>query len=738
MKKGDTMPESTALQELHNLINQSNQELEALKQSWAENHEIDIAIATQCLRTLHTAKGLSNMCGLTRAATLIHTLETTIDNLAKGILPVSNVVLATLANANALLFSILKHGEEKLGAEIGPMAEKLHELGILPTQPTTAKAQASQATTTVSSTNAITTFDYHQLGLEYSDIHQISASEKLMIDQTFNKGRPIIGYLVHVGGGSIEKSITNITQKINENGTVITTIPTYAKEPHYPYAFLIIFTTALEQSALLAQLTMPGKLTWLQKDQPVKQWEIGKKSEPLASKIEREQPPPPPAAQENQAIKQAISELNKAKSEPPTAFKRNRKISSTKIDFDAIEEKIWQQKNDPILHVPLSKIDNLINEVNRLISCKIKQEKLIKKLRKEEKAWEFLVAMETNIASLDKHTKLLQQAILNARLAKAETLENDLRRLIAGLAQEHNKKVDFIFEGRDVELDKSLLDGLQHPLLHLIKNSIDHGIATPEERKAAGKPETGTIKITFATSGNKTTVSIEDDGTGLDLKNIRKKAVEKRLVDAVKAATLTPQELYQFIFIPGFSTKQSLTQTSGRGIGMNTVKDTIEKMHGQLYFESQEGIGTTLSINIPSYLAIQRLLHFLIFDQHYALPFTHITEVIPYEKSRVQQSENQQIIIWKGKSINLFDLSTTFGLRKDNQPTNNIIIMHHNKDYIALHVHDILGQEEIIIRPLDFGENKAFEFFTGHADFGDDALVLIINFDKLWEAITHE
>lgn len=171
---------------------------------------------------------------------------------------------------------------------------------------------------------------------------------------------------------------------------------------------------------------------------------------------------------------------------------------------------------------------------------------------------------------------------------------------------------------------------------------------------------------------------------------------------------------------------------------MNAVKDAIEKMHGQLYLESQEGIGTTFTLVIPSYLSIQRLLHFLVSGQHYALTFGAIAEVVPYEKEQLQTANDQQMTLWHGKPLPLFDLSSTFGLHPTRQTTvDNIIIMRYNKEYIALHVHDILGQEEIIVRPLDFGENKAFALFEGHADFGDDALVLIINADKLGEALTN-
>ncbi len=701
------MPESTALQELQNLVNQSNQEIEALKQSWAENHEVDTLITTQCMRTLHTAKGLAKMCGFAQAATIIHDLETTISNIAKGTLAVSDEVLTQITNAITTILSILKHGEQP----------------------------------------ATSSIDYHQLGLEANDIRQLSETEKLMLTQTFAKGRPIVSYFVHANEASLEKDLLATTQKINENGTVITTIPTYAQDPKYAYAFIILFTTALEQPALTALLPT-GSLTWLQKNKPVERVEMGneqKTASPLSTGLPEERAQASVSKgdqsthQGNQALKQAVSAIKKARTEQAAPAQQGKKITATKINFDAIEEKIWQQKHDPILNVPLSKIDHLINEVNRLLSCKIKLEKLLKKFRRSDDAWEVAVNLEAQVAALDKHVKLLQDAILNARLAKAESIEQDLRTFIASLAQEHEKKITFIFEGRDVELDKSLLEGMQNPLIHLIKNAIDHGVRTPTERLAAGKPEAGVIKLTFATSGNKTMITLEDDGQGIDLKNIRKKAVAKGLIDPVKAATLSPQELFQFIFIPGFSTKETLTQTSGRGIGMNAVKDVIAKMHGELFFESQESVGTKFTMSIPSYLAIQRLLHFLVCGQHYALPFSAISEVIPYEQERVQEAEGERIILWQGKPVKLFELSAVFELTicKGSAEANNIIILHHNKHYIAVHVHDILGQEELIIRPLNF-EEKAFELFSGHADFGDDALVLIINAEKLWEEISHE
>lgn len=498
------MSESAALQELQDLITQLRQELEALARSWNEDHEIDAFISTQCLRTLHTAKGLATMSNLPKTATMIHSLESSITDISRGARAVDNELLTSFLNTQTILLQMVTHGENTTENQKEKPAPQIN------------RQEASIQTK----------IDYHTFGLKDEEIRQLTAEEKHIIEQTFTKNRPIIKYFVQCLPENIEEQIQEIRKKISQQGTIITMIPTNATNPAYQYAFIFLFTTSLDKKELEHTLPNPESLTWVQQN-PVQ--------EPSLIKDESQITPGP--------------------------TKDNHKISTTHIDFDAIEEQIWNKKTDPVLHVPLSKIDTLINEANKLISCKIKLEKINKKLHATETHdtcnIETLVALESNITSLDKHTKLLQQSILKARLDKAESIEADLRNLITHLAEEHGKKINFILEGRNIQLDKSLLDGLEHPLLHLMKNSADHGIESPETRKQSGKPECGTIKLIFSTSGEKTTIRLEDDGQGLNLNTIRKKAIEKGLIDPVKAAMLTAQELYQFIFIPGFSTKKN-------------------------------------------------------------------------------------------------------------------------------------------------------------------------------------
>lgn len=778
------MSSSSALQELSHLINQSNQELEALAKTYQETQSIDVLITTQVMRTLHTIKGLANMCGLSQAGTITHLLETIIDGLAKQKFTVNEQILTSLTESNTLLYSILQHGEQQLQQTIDKTITTLQALStgqkldtvreeVPPEDPpefveglveghsatksnpyervkTQTNQQEPKQQEPAKKTDSI---DYQALGLELDDIMQLSETERLMIDQTFNKKRPVVGYLIHLDIKQLEQNIQKIEQVIKENGTVITTIPTHSKLPQFHYAFVCIFTTALDPKILHTKLTLPGTLIWMIKDAPLEKITIGNKQAPIVQQVPQKEvtqqasPTLKHVAQQEKLPTQEVpkKQENPQQKEQETQAKKKQTThvstsGPTKIDFDQIEQNWKQKTDDPVLHIPLSKIDTLIDHTNKLISCKTKLEKFIKRIKPNDKQWEHIITLEEHIGTLDKYLKLLQQAILNARLVKTETILDDLTRLVKSIAQEGGKKVDFQLIGKNVEIDKGILDGLQQPLIHLIKNAVDHGIKTPEERKEVEKSPEGHITISFQATGSSVRVSIQDDGQGIDAQAIKKKALEKGLIDPIKAANFSDKEIYQFIFIPGFSTKQVVTQTSGRGVGMDAVKNAIDKMHGELIFESQAGQGTTFTIAIPSYLSIQRLLRFTLDDHHYALPFATITEVIPYEETLIHDGQNQKVCIWQGKTIPVLALADIIEAKKDlpKKEHQNIVIITHRKKNIALIVDTILGQEEIIVRPIQANIQKELELFAGHADFGDDNLVLIINIDKLWERISHE
>lgn len=708
------MIQSNALAELTDLINQSHQELQALIAMVRDGETLDLMLTTQMMRTLHAAKGISNLAGLPKSARIIHELETIIDGIAKKLILLDEKLETLLTNSNNLLANIIQSDEITHTDIIERTLAQLHEY---------TKPQATQKQSPTSQVSA-QELDYHAFGIDASEQKQLTEAERAIIHQLFDTNQPIIGYCAHFTIDNLDTVIKTLIEKIGATGKHVATLPVHSKLPQFPYAFVLMFTSTKNLTDLQTMCTQPGKITRVIKGEPVQEAWIN--FTPIYKTAPSPEQKPASPVQE---IKQPEPQQKKAQ------FVSDRPAAPTKINFDLLEQLRWAKKDDPLVHIPISKIDVLIDHNNRLISSKIKLERLIKKVKAGTCTLETTLGMEEQIHALEKHLKLAQQAILNARLIPAETIFSDLGRMVQSIAQETGKKIVFEMIGKEIEIDKSILEGLQNPILHLMKNAADHAIKSPDERTKLGKTPEGHIRITFQQQGENVLVSIEDDGQGLDVKAIKKKAIEKGLIDTVKASQLSDKEIYQYIFSPGFSTKTTLTETSGRGIGMNSVKTAITKMHGELFLESEPGKGTVFTISIPSFLSIQRVLRFTAQQNHYAIPFSSITEVLAYDKNIINKAGNKQVCMWKGKSIEAFSMDTLLGVDAAQSTPHNIIIIRHSNHVSALLVDHILGQEEIIVRPLDLPDKKEFELYTGHADFGDDKLVLIINVDKLWEVM---
>jgi|GEM_PF-3822340 len=724
------MPQNSAVAELTDLINKSNQELDALSATIKQTGQVDAIITTQILRTLHTIKGLTKMCSLPLAGDITHQLETVVDRLAKGSTEPTPEIINAIQQANTLLFSVVQHGQDAMQETIKKIQDDLNTIINNKLQQNTEQQKTQEV------------LDYKVFGMENDDVIQLSETEKLVLELTFKKKRPVIGYLVHLQIQGLEQNIAKISQDISANGTVITTIPTHSKQASFPYAFVFLFTTTLDKNDLQKILFIPGKITWIQQGSTPDEFYIGQA--------------PIKQPQQIQPIKQAVQIETKTTQPlsspphptPPKRYPRQQFISDnhtgpTKINIDAIEQKLMNNSQDATLHVSISKIDTLIDQNNKLISCKIKLDRLIKKLRTNQFSWDVVAGLEEQIFILDKNLKACQKAILNARLVQAEEIFPNLNRIVKSIALDSGKQIEFEMEGKDIEVDKSILDQLQNPLVHLIKNAADHGIKSSQERQDSGKSPEGHVRLTFENKDAQIVVGIEDDGDGLDIEAIKEKAVKLGFIDKIKAATMSDRELYQFIFYPGFSTKKELTQTSGRGIGMDAVKTAVEEMHGDLFFESVAGKGTKFTIAVPSFLSIQRLLRFAAGDNHYAIAFSQITEVLPYDKNLIQEVGDSMLYSWQGKSIEAINFSSLVS-KKNNPPISdkptqnkNVIILKKGSLTIAIVTDEIVGQEEIVARPLDVDDQKKhdFELFSGHADFGDEKLVLIINVEKFWEII---
>ncbi|RMD66523.1 MAG: chemotaxis protein CheA [Planctomycetota bacterium] len=349
----------------------------------------------------------------------------------------------------------------------------------------------------------------------------------------------------------------------------------------------------------------------------------------------------------------------------------------------------------------LESLQNLVGELvlqkNR-ISALARAVTLVEGLNQEMRE-----AINQSTGDLDRVTGDIQVAVMRTRMQPLDKLFGRYPRLIRDLARKTNKKIELVVEGGDTEVDKSVLEALGDPLVHLLRNAADHGIEPPERRVEAGKPESGTIWLSAGHEGGSVRVLIRDDGAGLRREKIAQKAVERGLISEEEVASLSDKQVYRFIFAPGFSTAEQVSDLSGRGVGMDVVRTNIENVKGHIDIDSEEGKGTTVSILIPLTVAIMPAMMVAVGAELYAVPLSNILQIVRPEDEQVSTVQGQKVMRLRGDVIPLVSMAELFhtDLEAAGEQERFALIVTHNEQQVGLLVSNLLGQQEIVIKPLD-------------------------------------
>jgi len=371
------------------------------------------------------------------------------------------------------------------------------------------------------------------------------------------------------------------------------------------------------------------------------------------------------------------------------------------------------------IRVNISQLDTIMNLVGELV---------ISKSRLLQIATEYNIPeLREAVSIMDKAITSLQDEIMQMRMVKVERVFSKFPRMVRDLAKKLGKKVDLIMEGLDTELDRTVLDEISDPLIHLIRNAIDHGIEPPEERKNAGKDEIGKIKLSAWREKNNIIIEIEDDGRGFDLVKIKQKAVEKGLITQNEAESMSEEEIKMLIFAPGFSTRDEVSEISGRGVGMDVVKTTVEKLGGTIKIFSEKGKGTKIRIQLPPTVAIIKSLLINVGNETYAIPISSVVEALYVTDENLKFVHGSPFLLVRGKLIPAFylrDLFGTNGMKREEKEV-GIIVEKEGEKY-ALIADSISEQQEIVIKPLT-GFLSKIKGFSGVTILGDGRVVPIID-----------
>ena len=359
------------------------------------------------------------------------------------------------------------------------------------------------------------------------------------------------------------------------------------------------------------------------------------------------------------------------------------------------EKKPAPNQAETTVRVDTKRLDQIMNMVGELVLVRNRLLSLSNNANDE--------SMAKAIANLDVVTGDLQGAVMKTRMQPIKKVFGRFPRVVRDLARTLKKEITLVLEGEDTDLDKNLVEALADPLVHLVRNSVDHGIEMPEDRKAAGKPAMGTVKLSASQEGDHILLSIIDDGKGMDPDKLKEIAISRGVMDADAAARMSDSDAFNLIFAPGFSTKTEISEVSGRGVGMDVVKTKINQLNGTVNIDSKMGVGTTLEIKVPLTLAILPTLMIVIGEQTFALPLGSVNEIINLDMQKTNTVDGQLTMIVRSKAIPLFYLGEWLARGRVNIDKNkgHVVVVQIGTKQLGFVVDALIGQEEVVIKPLD-------------------------------------
>lgn len=410
-----------------------------------------------------------------------------------------------------------------------------------------------------------------------------------------------------------------------------------------------------------------------------------------------------------------LSIVEQAADRPDTSLDEGQTPASpTKKSADAPRKP--PEKSGESVRVPASKLDEIMDQLGELVIAQARLHQMASTVGDAE--------LETVVEEVERLVTGMRDATLSIRMLPIEVVFGKFRRVVRDLSAELGKDVALLTAGGETEIDKTVIDRLSEPLVHMIRNSMDHGIESAESRLAAGKPARGSVRLSARQEGGEVLISIEDDGAGLDAEGIRQKAVERGMLTA--DAQPSPIELYQLIFMPGFSTAKQLSSVSGRGVGMDAVRTTVDALRGSVEVTSRPGHGTRVTLRLPVTLAIIDGLLVRLGDAVFVIPLASVEECVELDAAERQRESGRTMLCIREHLVPFLDLDDVFSRERSAETRRRVVIVKADGQRLGLVVDDILGQHQTVIKTLS-QYHRDVEGFAGATILGDGAVALIVD-----------
>ena len=664
-------------------LDESHEHLQSLNEGLLrleENME-EIDAVNDIFRNAHTLKGMSATMGFAKIAELTHEMEDVLDLVRKSQLKLNEDIMDTLFKCLDSLEQMVDsvgNGEAEDVVDVSDLVAKLSSISKGTPAPAAATpAAAAPAATAAGGNTGMAEMEFDDIDLDVmkkakeAGMNLFHAKITLMETCVLKAARSVM-----------------VMQALDEVGDVIKSVPPAEdlEQEKFERSFEIIIATSADAQAVQNAVDTVSEIEDVHVES-VDPDKVGKGAAPAPAAAAPAAKPAAPAAKK-EAAKPAAA-----------APKKQHQSQSVRVDIE--------------------KLDTLMNLMGELVINKVRLEQIGQTHRLTD-------LMET-LEQMDRVTGDLQNIVMKVRMVPVSAVFNRFPRMVRDVSKELGKEINLTIEGEETELDRTVIDEIGDPIMHLLRNSLDHGVESPDVREAKGKSRTGEVGLIARHEGNNVVIMITDDGACIDANKIRRKAVEKGMITQSEADSLDDADAVRLIFLPGFSTAEQITDISGRGVGMDVVRSKIEALSGHVDVETHIDEGSIFKIKLPLTLAIIQAMLVRVQEEMYAIPLTSIDSTINIEPSDIQTVQNKEVIVLRGEIIPIIRMEEALQVPHTKDSDEHfVVVVHAGEAKAGIVVDNLIGQQEIVIKTLG-NLFAGLKLFGGATVLGDGRVALILD-----------
>ncbi|WP_437915431.1 chemotaxis protein CheA [Sorangium sp. So ce302] len=725
--------------EAQEIVEGLGRDLLALDEAVRTN-KVDPDVINDVFRAVHTLKGLAGLFGATRMATLSHELEELLDNLRLGRIEISASVLDLLFRSVELYGRILqneKDGRDAPMPEVDDLLRQLHQ----DAGPSAAGLPDDNYDLDPGLLSVLTEYEEHRLRTNIAS------------------GMTLFRLRVQFHLATIDQALDDLKITAKPYGEIITYLPTGAGADQDSIELDILMASRAPLEELQRALHQAGAAVE----------EIPRRNNNGHGRVAPPGMPSMSAALRGGAptgVSRAVDLTGSMSAASPPSSARNRKGELSSIRSVA-----------QTVRVDIHKLDRLMNIVGELALVRSALGRLVERLRAAPTERELSLDLHRLQRTFDRHLAQMQAGILEVRMVPLGQVFDKLARVVRQISRDADKLVNLVITGAETEVDKLIVEELSDPLMHMMRNAIDHGIESKSMREAVGKPAVGTIALNAFQKGNHVVIEIEDDGKGIDVDKLLDAALRRGVMTQEDARTTSYREVLNLIFQPGISTKTDVSEISGRGVGMDVVKTNISKLGGVIDVHSEPGIGTKMTVTLPITLAIISALIVRVADRLFAIPLTNVQEAVALDEATVRQIDGREMITLRNSTLQLCYLARLFGLNEEEELSARIagllggarggsaaraavgggrrgdggratlglqggskrkyiVVASVGARRLGLVVSTLIGQQDVVIKALG-PSLSSVRGFSGATELGDQRIALVLDAPALIEEILH-